>query len=79
MPDGSVPGGGGRSPMPRWVRWSLVIAAVAVLLLVAALLFGLGGQHGPGRHLSVAAGAAPGAASGTALGVLAGAVAGLLG
>jgi hypothetical protein len=43
----------GPSPagMPRWVKISLIVAAVLVVLLVAGMLIG-GGQHGPGRHLN---------------------------
>jgi hypothetical protein len=37
--------------MPRWVKISLIVAAVLVVLLVAGMLIG-GGQHGPGRHLN---------------------------
>lgn len=36
--------------MPRWVKISLAVAAVVVLVVLVALLSG--GQHGPGRHLS---------------------------
>lgn len=43
--------------MPRWVKVSLIVAAVLVLLLVAGMLIG-GGQHGPGRHLSSTGGLA---------------------
>lgn len=35
--------------MPRWVKISLIVALVAVLLVVILLL---SGGHGPGRHLS---------------------------
>lgn len=47
----------GPSPagMPRWVKVSLIVAAVLVVLLVAGMLIG-GGQHGPGRHLNSSAG-----------------------
>ena len=34
---------------PRWVTLAL---AVAVLLLLLVVLWALGGEHGPGRHLS---------------------------
>ncbi len=33
---------------PRWVKVSWIIAAVIVLVILAALLFG--GDHGPGMH-----------------------------
>ena len=35
---------------PRWVKVSLIIALVVVLLLVLAKVTGAGGEHGPGRH-----------------------------
>lgn len=34
--------------LPRWVRLSAVLLAIAVLALVALVL--LGGHEGPGRH-----------------------------
>ncbi|MBI4496381.1 MAG: hypothetical protein HY689_00555 [Chloroflexi bacterium] len=36
---------------PRWVKVLGIIAIVLVLLVVVILFTGLGGQHGPGRHL----------------------------
>jgi hypothetical protein len=36
---------------PRWVKVSGIIALVLVLLVGIILLTGLGGAHGPGRHL----------------------------
>lgn len=35
---------------PRWVKVSVIIAAVLVLLVVIVMLTGVGGSHGPGRH-----------------------------
>ena len=35
---------------PRWVTVTLAVAVLLVLLL--AVLWALGGEHGPGRHLS---------------------------
>ncbi|NIZ93179.1 hypothetical protein [Kineococcus rubinsiae] len=40
--------------MPRWVKVMALLAAVVVAILVVAML--LGGEHGPGRHLTSAAG-----------------------
>lgn len=63
----SQPGAGGQddreSPpgMPRWVKVPLIIIGILVLLFVILQLTGLGGEHGPGRHLS-AGQAAPAAA-----------------
>ena len=34
---------------PRWVKVSVIVAGVLVVLVVIALL--VGGDHGPGRHL----------------------------
>ena len=37
---------------PGWVR-ATVVVAIAVIVLIAIVMFtGLGGSHGPGRHLS---------------------------
>ena len=36
---------------PRWVKVSGIIAIVLVLLVAAMMFTGVGGQHGPGRHL----------------------------
>jgi hypothetical protein len=44
----------GSAGMPRWVKVSLAVAAVLLVLAVALMLFG-GGEHGPGRHLGGAA------------------------
>jgi len=44
---------GERPPrMPRWVKISLIVVAILVLLFLVLKLTGIGGQHGPGRHLS---------------------------
>ena len=47
--------------MPRWVKITLVIAAVLALIVVAGMVTGIGGEHGPGRH--GAAGVEPSTAS----------------
>ena len=36
---------------PRWVKVFGIIALVFALLLIIALVTGLGGPHGPGRHI----------------------------
>ncbi|PAQ09583.1 hypothetical protein CIT26_12845 [Mesorhizobium temperatum] len=36
---------------PRWVKVSGIIAIVLVLLIIAVVFTGVGGPHGPGRHL----------------------------
>lgn len=40
--------------MPKWVKWTLVgvLALLVILTLVAVLV---GGDHGPGRHMSAPA------------------------
>jgi hypothetical protein len=42
--------GGRRGGMPRWVVVSLWVGAAVVLLAVVAIMFNIGGPHGPGRH-----------------------------
>ncbi|MBY3530799.1 hypothetical protein HFN72_33570 [Rhizobium laguerreae] len=37
--------------MPRWVKICGVVLAVAILLTALLMVSGIGGQHGPGRHL----------------------------
>ena len=36
---------------PRWVKVFGIIALILVLLVVIIIVTGLGGEHGPGRHL----------------------------
>lgn len=36
---------------PRWVKVAVVIIILVILLVVVALVTGLGGEHGPRRHL----------------------------
>jgi hypothetical protein len=36
--------------MPRWVVVSLWVVGAVVVLAAVAMLFGIGGEHGPGRH-----------------------------
>jgi hypothetical protein len=36
---------------PRWVKIVGIIALVLVLLVGIMLLTGIGGDHGPGRHM----------------------------
>nr|WP_115422091.1 hypothetical protein [Sinorhizobium sp. M14] len=38
--------------MPRWVKVSGIIVGVVILLAVVLMVSGVGGPHGPGRHLS---------------------------
>ena len=47
----AVPGAPGADEgMPRWVKVSLIVAAVVVALFLIAKATGIGGEHGPGRH-----------------------------
>lgn len=48
--------------MPRWVKLAAIVAGILVLLFVVLKLTGIGGEHGPGRHMS---GADPAPASDT--------------
>ncbi len=57
--DASGNGVRARPPTPRWVKALAALGAVAVVLLVAALLFG--GEHGPQRHGSQGALSVPAA------------------
>jgi hypothetical protein len=36
---------------PRWVKVSGIIAVSLVLLVVIVVFTGVGGPHGPGRHM----------------------------
>jgi hypothetical protein len=44
----------GRSAgMPRWVKVSLTVGAILLLLVIVVVVFQIGGEHGPGRHLGL--------------------------
>ncbi|HET9139074.1 hypothetical protein [Actinophytocola sp.] len=52
MPDPSSDPTTGTPPrVPRWVVVSGTVVGVLVLVFIVVQLTGLGGQHGPGRHL----------------------------
>ena len=38
--------------MPRWVKVSAVVLGVLIVLFLVLQLTGVGGEHGPGRHMS---------------------------
>lgn len=40
--------------LPRWVKVSGIISGVLIALAVIVMITGLGGPHGPARHLSTA-------------------------
>lgn len=42
--------GGATAGRPRWVKVSLLVGLVLVLVLSVAKVAGLGDGHGPGRH-----------------------------
>lgn len=42
------------TPMPVWVKWFLLVAALVVLVLLVAKLTGV--EHGPGLHSAATAG-----------------------
>lgn len=42
---------------PRWVKVSIIVGILVLLVVILALTGVLGGQHGPGRHLPGARGA----------------------
>lgn len=48
---GVGPGRGSPISTPRWVKAFAIAAFVLILLLVIVLFTGVGGPHGPGRHL----------------------------
>lgn len=37
--------------MPRWVKVPAIVLGILVLVFVILQLSGVGGDHGPGRHL----------------------------
>ncbi len=45
---------------PRWVKTVGIVALILVLLVVIIMVTGIGGEHGPGRHMrSAGAGNTP--------------------
>ena len=44
--------GGAPPSVPRWVKVAAIIIGILVVLFLVLLLVGVGGEHGPGRHLS---------------------------
>jgi hypothetical protein len=46
--------------MPRWVKVSLIVVGILIAVFVILNLAGMGGRHGPSRHLgSGRSGSAP--------------------
>jgi hypothetical protein len=48
---GVGPGRGLTPGTPRWVKVFGIVALILVLLVVIMLVTGVGGDHGPGRHM----------------------------
>jgi cytochrome b561 len=38
--------------MPRWVKAAAIVGGVLIVLVLVLQLTGIGGEHGPGRHMS---------------------------
>ena len=36
---------------PRWVKVFGIVALTLILLVIVVLVTGIGGEHGPGRHI----------------------------
>ena len=52
-PEGAAQDGLGSPPgMPRWVRIAAIVVGLLILVFVVLQLAGVGGDHGPGRHMS---------------------------
>jgi hypothetical protein len=45
------PDRGSNANTPRWVKVFGIITLVLVLLVVVVMFTGVGGEHGPGRHI----------------------------
>lgn len=45
------PDPGSPPSMPLWVKLFVIIAFVLVLMVALMILAGVGGPHGPGRHM----------------------------
>jgi hypothetical protein len=50
---GEDAGNNGSSGMPQWVKISLVVVGLLIALFVVLQLAGVGGDHGPGRHMGL--------------------------
>ncbi|MFG1697168.1 hypothetical protein [Nonomuraea sp. NPDC049309] len=47
---GSPPG------VPRWVKAAAIVVGILILAFAVMRLTGLGGEHGPGRHMPTGSG-----------------------
>ena len=50
-PNTNQAAGDGYTGMPKWVKWTL-LAVLGVVAILVVLRFVIGGDHGPGRHMS---------------------------
>ncbi|RVX42708.1 hypothetical protein EDD27_5356 [Nonomuraea polychroma] len=48
---GVTPDRGSPPRMPRWVKAAVLIVGILLLLFAVMRITGLGGEHGPGRHM----------------------------
>jgi hypothetical protein len=53
-PNPAQPTDDGYAGMPKWVKWTL-LAILAVIVILVLVRFVVGGEHGPGRHMSAPA------------------------
>ncbi|WP_214405447.1 hypothetical protein [Pseudonocardia lacus] len=63
MEESSVRGSGG---VPRWVKVSVAVGVAVLVLVVLVVLFGVGGEHGPGRHQGLSGRSVPALVDGAA-------------
>jgi hypothetical protein len=49
---GVGPDGGSPPSTPRWVKLFGIVLLVLVLLVAIIMITGVGGEHGPGRHMA---------------------------
>lgn len=49
--EATAAGGGSTTGMPRWVKISLIVVGTLIAIFVFLQLIGVGGQHGPSRHI----------------------------
>lgn len=61
-PDEDRGSGPRREPTPRWVKVVGIVVGVLLVLVILVMVFG-GGNHGPGRHMSLGNTSGPAAIS----------------
>lgn len=50
-PNTNQPSDDSYTGMPKWVKWTL-LAVLALVVILVVLRFVVGGNHGPGNHMS---------------------------